>query len=136
MHCRDYGWSEQDVLLVIQSLQERGLIKSMEYNAYTRIHHEDKEIKVVKQMPTIASNKQPTIAIITAQYCEKLAVDAMLENKETFVRYTTVGRWRHMPSAQCPQRNALILSLSLFLSYIFPSLLSCTLTVTVYQPST
>ncbi|KAM8720582.1 hypothetical protein ACLKA7_006596 [Drosophila subpalustris] len=88
---KDYGWSEQDVLLVIQSLQDRGLIKLMEYNAYTRIHHEDKEIKVVKQMPTIASNKQPTIAIITAQYCEKLAVDAMLENKETFVRYTTVG---------------------------------------------
>ncbi|XP_070132643.1 uncharacterized protein [Drosophila bipectinata] len=88
---KDYGWTEQDVLLVIQSLQERGLIKLMEYNAYTRIHHEDKEIKVVKQMPTIASNKQPTIAIITAQYCEKLAVDAMLENKETFVRYTTVG---------------------------------------------
>lgn len=45
-------------------------------------------------MPTIASNKQPTIAIITAQYCEKLAVDAMLENKETFVRYTTVGKFR------------------------------------------
>lgn len=45
-------------------------------------------------MPTIASNKQPTIAVITAQYCEKLAVDAMLENKETFVRYTTVGELR------------------------------------------
>lgn len=44
-------------------------------------------------MPTIASNKQPTIAIITAQYCEKLAVDSMLENKETFVRYTTVGKY-------------------------------------------
>lgn len=44
-------------------------------------------------MPTIASNKQPTIAIIAAQYCEKLAVDAMLENKETFVRYTTVGKF-------------------------------------------
>ncbi|XP_054728107.1 uncharacterized protein LOC129237406 isoform X1 [Anastrepha obliqua] len=87
---KDYGWEEEDVLLVFMSLKERGLIKSMEYNSYTRIHHEDKEIKVVKQMPTIASNKQPTIAIITAQYCEKLAVDAMLENKETFVRYTTV----------------------------------------------
>ncbi|XP_065363003.1 uncharacterized protein LOC135956434 isoform X3 [Calliphora vicina] len=87
---KDYGWEEQDVILVFMSLKERGLIKSMEYNSYTRIHHEDKEIKVVKQMPTIASNKQPTIAIITAQYCEKLAVDAMLENKETFVRYTTV----------------------------------------------
>ncbi|XP_059223570.1 uncharacterized protein LOC106095271 isoform X1 [Stomoxys calcitrans] len=87
---KDYGWEEQDVIMVFMSLKERGLIKSMEYNSYTRIHHEDKEIKVVKQMPTIASNKQPTIAIITAQYCEKLAIDAMLENKETFVRYTTV----------------------------------------------
>lgn len=44
-------------------------------------------------MPTIASSKQPTIAVITAQYCEKLAVDSMLENKETFVRYTTVGEY-------------------------------------------
>lgn len=74
------------------SLQSRGLIKALEFNSYTRIHHEDTEIKVVKQMPTISSNKQPTIAIITAQYCEKLAVDSMLENKETFVRYTTVGK--------------------------------------------
>lgn len=65
----------------------------MEYNSYTRIHHEDKEIKVVKQMPTISSQKQPTIAIVTAQYCEKMAVDAMLENTETFVRYTTVGEY-------------------------------------------
>lgn len=88
---RDYGWSEEEVLKVLIALKHRGLIKSMEFNSFTRIHHEDKEIKVVKQMPTIASNKQPTIAIVTAQYCEKLAVDAMLENKETFVRYTTVG---------------------------------------------
>lgn len=49
-------------------------------------------------MPTIASNRQPTIAIITAQYCEKLAVDAMLENKETFVRYTTVGEFSNFIS--------------------------------------
>lgn len=82
----------EEVLLILVALQNRGLIKSMEFNSFTRIHHEDTEIKVVKQMPTIASNKQPTIAIITAQYCEKLAVDSMLENKETFVRYTTVGK--------------------------------------------
>lgn len=43
-------------------------------------------------MPKMASAKQPTIAIITAQYCEKLAVDSLIENKETFVRYTTVGK--------------------------------------------
>ena len=88
---RDNGWSEEEVFKIIIALQKRGLIKSMEFNSFTRIHHEDTEIKVVKQMPTIASNKQPTIAIITAQYCEKVAVDSMLENKETFVRYTTVG---------------------------------------------
>uniref|UniRef100_A0A182MP93 Winged helix-turn-helix domain-containing protein n=1 Tax=Anopheles culicifacies TaxID=139723 RepID=A0A182MP93_9DIPT len=88
---KDYGWEEEEVLAIMLVLKERGLIKSMEYNAFTRIHHDDQAIKIVKQMPTIASNKQPTIAIITAQYCEKLAVDAMLENKETFVRYTTVG---------------------------------------------
>lgn len=88
---KDNGWDEEEVLQIMLLLKERGLIKSMEFNSFTRIHHDDKEIKIVKQMPTIASNKQPTIAIITAQYCEKLAVDAMLENKETFVRYTTVG---------------------------------------------
>lgn len=88
---KDNGWEEEEVLQIMLLLKERGLIKSMEFNSFTRIHHDDKEIKIVKQMPTIASNKQPTIAIITAQYCEKLAVDAMLENKETFVRYTTVG---------------------------------------------
>ncbi|XP_055537938.1 uncharacterized protein LOC129725766 isoform X3 [Wyeomyia smithii] len=88
---KDNGWEEEEVLQIMLLLKERGLIKSMEFNSFTRIHHDDTEIKIVKQMPTIASNKQPTIAIITAQYCEKLAVDAMLENKETFVRYTTVG---------------------------------------------
>uniref|UniRef100_A0A182J6K6 Uncharacterized protein n=1 Tax=Anopheles atroparvus TaxID=41427 RepID=A0A182J6K6_ANOAO len=88
---KDHGWEEEEVMAIMLVLKERGLIKSMEYNSYTRIHHDDQAIKIVKQMPTIASNKQPTIAIISAQYCEKLAVDAMLENKETFVRYTTVG---------------------------------------------
>lgn len=42
-------------------------------------------------MPMVAQNKQPLIAIITAQYCEKLAVDAMIDNKETFVKFKTEG---------------------------------------------
>lgn len=46
---------------------------------------------MVKQMPMVAQNKQPLIAIITAQYCEKLAVDAMIDNKETFVKFKTEG---------------------------------------------
>jgi len=33
----------------------------------------------------------PTIAVITAHYFEKVAVDAVMSNKQTFVRYATVG---------------------------------------------
>lgn len=29
------------------SLQTRGIIKAMEFNSFTRIHHEDTEIKVI-----------------------------------------------------------------------------------------
>lgn len=66
----------------------------MDHGAFTRQQsHDAHQVTIVKQMPTMASSKQPTIAIITAQYCEKLAVDAMIENKETYVRYTTVGRY-------------------------------------------
>lgn len=52
--------------------------------------------KIVEQIPTIQTNRQPTVAIITAEYCEKVAVDTLIENKETFVRYTTVGKKQHL----------------------------------------
>ncbi|XP_053597015.1 uncharacterized protein LOC103572355 isoform X1 [Microplitis demolitor] len=88
---KQYNWEPNAVEAIVNELQTKGLVKAMEHGAFTRVAHEDTQIKVVKQMPTMASAKQPTIAIITAQYCEKLAVDSMIENKETFVRYTTVG---------------------------------------------
>lgn len=87
------GWTEEEVTRHLSELQERGLVRAMENGAYARAQQEaiGHEVTIVRQMPTVASNKQPTIAIITAQYCEKLAVDAMIENKETYVRFTTVG---------------------------------------------
>ncbi|XP_020280044.1 uncharacterized protein LOC109852892 isoform X3 [Pseudomyrmex gracilis] len=88
---KEHGWEPADVEAKLTELQEKGLVKAMDHGAFTRVVHEDTQVKVVKQMPTMASAKQPTIAIITAQYCEKLAVDSLVENKETFVRYTTVG---------------------------------------------
>ncbi|KAH0945796.1 hypothetical protein HN011_000796 [Eciton burchellii] len=88
---KEHGWEPSDIKVKLKELQEKGLVKAMDHGAFTRVVHEDTQIQVVKQMPTMASAKQPTIAIITAQYCEKLAVDSMIENKETFVRYTTVG---------------------------------------------
>ncbi|XP_048524513.1 uncharacterized protein LOC109540147 isoform X2 [Dendroctonus ponderosae] len=88
---KENNWDEEEVAQHFTDLQTRQLVKAMEHGAFTRQQSHDTEVTIVKQMPTMASAKQPTIAIITAQYCEKLAVDAMIENKETFVRYTTVG---------------------------------------------
>ncbi|XP_045472492.1 uncharacterized protein LOC123678797 isoform X5 [Harmonia axyridis] len=87
----DNGWDQEEVAHHLAELQSRNLVKNLEHGAFTRQQSQDVQVTIVKQMPTMASSKQPTIAIITAQYCEKLAVDAMIENKETFVRYTTVG---------------------------------------------
>jgi len=50
------------------------------------------EVKIVKQMPTQTQGRKPTIAIITSKYYEKLAVDSMMEDKTTFVRYKTEGQ--------------------------------------------
>ncbi|MCL4136249.1 UNVERIFIED_CONTAM: hypothetical protein GTU68_012935, partial [Idotea baltica] len=69
----------------------KGLIKALSPGCVTRVVQNETDVQVVRQMPTLSSCKQPTIAVITAQYCEKLAVDAMIHNQETFVRYTTVG---------------------------------------------
>lgn len=88
---KQFNWEPNAVTAIMTELQKKGVVKAMEHGAFTRVAHQDTQIQVVKQMPTMASAKQPTIAIITAQYCEKLAVDSMIENKETFVRYTTVG---------------------------------------------
>ncbi|XP_044727298.1 uncharacterized protein LOC123290962 isoform X2 [Chrysoperla carnea] len=95
----DNNWDETEVTNILAELTSRGLVKSLENGiAFTRAQQEaDQAVTIVKQMPTMASGKQPTIAIITAQYCEKVAVDAMIENKETFVRYTTVGSSPNSP---------------------------------------
>ncbi|BFZ22499.1 hypothetical protein BsWGS_25538 [Bradybaena similaris] len=80
------------VNLQLQELQSRQLIQPMENGGFVRKVLDDKtEVQMVKNMPMIASNLQPTIAIITYQYCEKMAVDAMMEDKTTYVRYKTEG---------------------------------------------
>merc|ERR1719367_2749513 len=60
--------------------------------AFRRVHQNEEEVTIVKQMPRgVEKAMQPTIAVITAQYFEKMAVDAMMTNKQTFMRYATVG---------------------------------------------
>lgn len=61
--------------------------------AFRRVHQNEEEVTIVKQMPRgVEGAHQPTIAVITAQYFEKMAVDAMMTNKQTFMRYATVGK--------------------------------------------
>ncbi|XP_013773679.1 uncharacterized protein LOC106458690 isoform X3 [Limulus polyphemus] len=83
--------TEEEVHLHLDELKSKGIIKLLENGSYTRVTQNDTEVKMVRQVPTVISSQQPSIAIITAQYCEKVAVDAMIENKDTYVRYKTEG---------------------------------------------
>lgn len=70
----------------------RNLIKEMEPGKFVRnVLDKTTEVKIVKQMPAQTPGKKPTVAIITSKYYEKLAVDAMMDEKTTFVKYKTEG---------------------------------------------
>jgi nucleoside phosphorylase len=89
------GSLPEEVHFHLQELISKNLVKPMDgaggLLVYTRVTENDTEIKMVKQMPKVMRSQQPTIAIITAQFAEKLAVDAMIDNKDTYVRYKTEG---------------------------------------------
>lgn len=76
----------------LKILYEQSLIKEMEPGKWVRnVLDQKTEVKIVKQMPTQTEGRKPTVAIITSKYYEKLAVDSMMEDKTTFVRYKTEG---------------------------------------------
>ncbi|CAI9725010.1 XP_014776438.1PREDICTED: uncharacterized protein LOC106873546 isoform X1 [Octopus vulgaris] len=90
--CRITAADEVMVREQLKELHTRNLVTEMEQGGFMRhVLDEKSEVQLVKQMPTIAANQQPTIAIITAMYYEKLAVDAMMENKTTYMKYKTEG---------------------------------------------
>jgi len=91
--CSNFASDESSVRQILSELQLKKKIKAMEnnLNAFTRMQGDKENIMVVKQMPKVEAAKQPTIAIITSQYFEKMAVDAMMTNRQTYVRYATVG---------------------------------------------
>ena len=60
----------------------------------------------------VEAAKQPTIAIIVGQYYEKTAVDAMMTNRQTFVRYATVGKSEKLDLNLFPVSFFLYLSIS------------------------
>lgn len=83
---------ESTVREQLKILYEQSLIKEMEPGKWVRnVLDQKTEVKIVKQMPTQTEGRKPTVAIITSKYYEKLAVDSMMEDKTTFVRYKTEG---------------------------------------------
>ncbi|OQR78680.1 hypothetical protein BIW11_00263 [Tropilaelaps mercedesae] len=84
--------SEDTVRAFISELEERGVVRASEdRTSFTRVTRDEHKVKRVRQMPAVTRQQQPSIAIITAQFCEKVAVDAMIDDKNTFVRYKTEG---------------------------------------------
>ena len=47
---------------------------------------------MVAHVPVLSGRDQPTFAIISLLYCEKLAVDAMIDYKTTYIRCKKGGQ--------------------------------------------
>jgi hypothetical protein len=83
---------------LLQDLLSRNLVKHLDNgsrwirNIVNTQDENSHEVIMIKQQPTISSDDQPTIAIITVNYYEKLAIDAMMSNKITFVRHKLEGK--------------------------------------------
>ena len=58
----------------------------------------------MQQMPMQTPGNKPSVAVITSKYYEKLAVDAMMTDKTTFVKYKTEGKCNYA-SATCGWRH-------------------------------
>ncbi|CAF3028040.1 unnamed protein product [Rotaria sp. Silwood2] len=87
-------YDDQIVFQYLSELEDKNLVKHLNHNGqqWTRViisAEEEDTHKVIlyKSISELSNSLRPTIAIITVNYFEKLAVDAMIENKVTFVRH-------------------------------------------------
>ncbi|KAL7060278.1 hypothetical protein AAHC03_010310 [Spirometra sp. Aus1] len=77
---------------VIQSVSiDSAPTKKMGYRRNLQVLHKVEELRGADNMRSLSHEQKPTIAIITNLLCEKLAVDALMERKTTYVRYKTEG---------------------------------------------
>ncbi len=69
-------------------------IESKLFSVHNIFPQYTKEVIMIQQQRTVSNEDQPTVAIICVNYYEKLAVDAMMSNKVTFVRHKPEGKKR------------------------------------------
>nr|XP_027200763.1 uncharacterized protein LOC113794821 [Dermatophagoides pteronyssinus] len=81
----------EDVERLVDELCSKGVARLTDLGQVIRVTSDEQQVKRVSQMPKVIRSQQPTVAIITAQFCEKLAVDSMIDNKDTYVRYKGEG---------------------------------------------
>lgn len=100
----NHGWSEEEVLQIMLSLQSRGIIKSMAFNSFTRIHHEDTEIKVNfclngKKIFIKICSSERLMSVVSlgrqanANNCFKQATNDCHHNSSVLWK---IGRWRYV----------------------------------------
>jgi len=70
----------------------------------TWIRRED--VKLSKEFPNIAPRDTPTVALITSRFCEKVAVDAMLESKVTYIKHDPDGS----TPGKCPANSRVFIA--------------------------
>ncbi|CAF0984238.1 unnamed protein product [Adineta steineri] len=85
---------DQTVFQYLVELEDKNLVKHLDHDGqqWTRViisaeEADTHKVILYKSIAELSSTFRPTIAIITVNYFEKLAVDAMIENKITFVRH-------------------------------------------------
>ncbi|XP_052829688.1 uncharacterized protein LOC106882433 isoform X2 [Octopus bimaculoides] len=86
-------------VVMLNEMQKRGLIKEVDKGMWMRIpisQQNSSNMKMVKDLPFLQYHEQPTIAIITSLYSEKLAVDAMIDNKSTYFKNKTDEKSRRI----------------------------------------
>ncbi|KAH3871563.1 uncharacterized protein LOC127868525 [Dreissena polymorpha] len=93
------------LVLMMKELEKSRHVRELEVGRWMRVQHEAQsgsthEMKLVREMPQLLGKDQPTIAIITSLYCEKLAVDTMIDDKTTFVKYKTEVRRNYIGECQ------------------------------------
>ncbi|CAF1677367.1 unnamed protein product [Adineta ricciae] len=83
----------ETVFQYLVELEEKNLVKHLDHDGqqWTRVvvsaeEEDTHQVIPYKSIAELSNAFRPTIAIITVNYFEKLAVDAMIENKITFVR--------------------------------------------------
>ncbi|OAF70058.1 hypothetical protein A3Q56_02195 [Intoshia linei] len=83
--------SEDMLRTIIAKLIKEKLIKEISEGYYIRYTEEDEKSQDYQTINDNLGGKKPVVAIITSKYCEKLAIEAIMEDKLSFAQFKKEG---------------------------------------------